>query len=61
MKTATNMNPTEEALHVVDELAEANELNSFYKRFDNYDVSAECNMVPDGIAIDDTLNPSTKS
>ena len=53
MKTATNMKPTKKSLHVVDELAKANELNGFYKRFDNYDFSAECGMVLDGIATDD--------
>ncbi len=40
-------------MHVTDELAKANELNYFYKRFDNYDFSAECDMVLDSIATDD--------
>ncbi len=53
MKIATNMKLTEKSLHVTDELAKANELNNFYKRFDNYDFSAECDMVLDSIATDD--------
>ncbi|KAI2644006.1 RNA-directed DNA polymerase from mobile element jockey [Labeo rohita] len=53
MKTATNMKSTEKSLHVTDELAKANELNYFYKRFDNNDFSAECNMMLDSMVIDD--------
>ncbi len=53
MKIATNMKLTEKSLHVTDELAKTNELNYFYKRFDNYDFSAECDMVLDSIATDD--------
>lgn len=42
-----------ETLHVIDELTKANELNYFYKRFDNRDFSVECDMVLDSIVIDD--------
>lgn len=36
-----------QSLHAVDEQAKANELNGFHKRFDNYDFSAEYDMVLD--------------
>lgn len=63
MKTATDMKTIETYLHVVDKLAKANELNGLYKRFDNYDLSAECDMTLDGIATNDVdikeMNPNS--
>ena len=44
-ETAINMKPTKKA--------KANELSGFYRQFDNYDFSAECDIVLNGIAIDD--------
>lgn len=53
LKTATNMKPTKKSQHVVDGLAKANELDVFYKLFDNSDFSSECSVVLDGINTDD--------
>lgn len=52
MKTITNMKPTKKPLHARDELAKANDLNRFYKRFDTCDYSAECSQVLESIATD---------
>lgn len=44
MKTATDIKILMTNMHVVHELAKANELNGLYKRFDNYYFSAECEI-----------------
>lgn len=52
MKSITNMNPSKKPLHATDELAKANELNAFYKRFEICDFSVECSDILDSIATD---------